>query len=93
MSMMIFSILFFFGIFVMFFFILRGQDALLKTMRNELAQTRAKLHLMEMRLGGLLGEDITPPMSMQNLNMDLQENPIQDDNLHLNLDPKEDVKS
>ncbi len=93
MSMMIFNTLFFLGLFVMFFFILRGQDALLKTLRNELAQTRAKLHLMEMRLAGLLGEDISPPMSMQHLDIGTQEQSTNNDPLHLNLDPQEEKNS
>ncbi len=93
MSMMIFNVLFFLGLFVMFFFILRGQDILLKTVRNELAQTRAKLHLMEMRLAGLLGEDISPPVEMQELNMAQKNEPKQDDALRLNLDPSDNKNS
>ncbi len=89
MSMMIFNILFFLGLFVMFFFILRGQDILLKTMRNELAQTRAKLHLLEMRVGTLLGEDANPPAALQDLNMEIAKPDQQDEGLHLSLDPQE----
>ncbi len=88
MSMMIFSVLFFLGLFIMFFFILRGQETLLKTMRNELAQTRAKLHVLEIRMATLLGEDINPSVGMQDLQMPQQNTtPPKDDKLQLNLDP------
>ncbi len=76
----------------MFFFILRNQDILLKTMRNELAQTRAKLNLLEMRLANVLGEDEISHIAMQDLNMDLQRQDVHDEKLHLNLDPFEEKK-
>ncbi len=88
MNTMIFYILFFLGLFLMFFFILRGQDILLKSMRNELAQTRAKLHILEMRVAGLLGDDMPHDTTVQKLNLNPNEINIIDDNFQLNLDPK-----
>ncbi len=93
MSMMIFSTLFFLGLFIMFFFILRNQDILLKTVRNELAQTRAKLHLVEMRLASLTGEEVDS--NLQDLQMSTKNSSptVPDDTkLELRLDSPINIK-
>ncbi len=95
MSMMIFSLLFFFGIFIMFFFILRSQEILLKTLRAELAQVRAKLHILEMRMAGLAGDDLNTDIDIKDLHMEPQQSSmpnINDQTLELSLDPIEDKK-
>ncbi len=94
MSMMIFSTLFFLGIFIMFFFILRGQDILLKTLRSELAQTKSKLSIIETRLASLMGDDENS--NLQDLQLEPQKNlssPAQDTTLHLNMNPLDEKKS
>ncbi len=51
--MMIFSILFFAGLFFMFVFILFGQEKLSKQVRQELAEQRALVAALEQRLASL----------------------------------------
>ncbi len=58
MSMMIFGTLFFSGLFLMFVFILFGQEKLIKQVRKEMEQQRAHLTLLEQRLAHY--EQITP---------------------------------
>ncbi len=60
MSLMIMIALCFSGLFCMFFFLLRGQENMLKKLQNELIQNRVQLHKIETRLATLLGEDIDP---------------------------------
>ncbi len=50
MSMMIFGTLFFSGLFLMFVFILFGQERLIKQVRKEMEQQRAHVTLLEQRL-------------------------------------------
>ena len=98
MSMMIFIFLCFAGLFVMFFFILRSQEILCKTMREELDQTRTQLRLVEARLATLLGEeDVAPPVQAQppleelhSLSMDIPTSAsTADHGLDLHFDPEE----
>lgn len=60
MSMMIMIALCFAGLFCMFFFLLRGQEIMLKKLRDELIQNRTHLHAIEARLATLLGEEVSP---------------------------------
>ncbi len=53
MSMMIFGTLFFLGLFIMFVFILFGQEKVVKTVRKEMEEQRAYMALLEQRLEGL----------------------------------------
>ncbi len=53
MSMMIFGILFFSGIFLMFVFILFGQEKLAKQVRLELAEQRALVTILTQRVESL----------------------------------------
>ncbi len=52
MSMMIFGILFFLGLFTMFVFILLGQEKVIKVVLQELTHTRTQLAALEKRLDG-----------------------------------------
>ena len=57
MLMMLFIFLCFSGLFVMFFFLLRGQEAMHTGLKEELAQTRAQLRTLEIRVAALGGEE------------------------------------
>lgn len=53
MSLMIFVFLCFLGLFVMFFFILRGQEKIHAALREELAMLRAHMRQLESRISGV----------------------------------------
>lgn len=53
MSLMIFIFLCFMGLFVMFFFILRGQEKIHAALREELAMLRAHMRQLESRISGV----------------------------------------
>lgn len=53
MSLMIFIFLCFLGLFVMFFFILRGQEKIHAALREEMAMLRAHMRQLESRVTGV----------------------------------------
>lgn len=59
MSGMIFIFLCFLGLFVMFFFILRGQEKIHGALREELALLRARMQHMEARISGTPMPDLS----------------------------------
>ncbi len=56
MALMIFIFLCFIGLFVMFYFILHGQEKLLRLLREEVVRQRTALHAMEKRLAVFMGD-------------------------------------
>lgn len=100
MSIMIFMFLCFSGLVVMFYYILRNQEKFYESMRDEHAQMRVMLRVMESRLAELNGETPDAPIQRQDdvsgdplinlsLNDDHRETP-HDNGLELRFDPQDD---
>lgn len=102
MSIMIFMFLCFSGLVVMFYFIMRSQEKFYESMRDEHAQMRVMLRVMESKLAELAGEtpdtparrqDETPTDALLNLSMNTDREPGgQDNGLELRFDPQEDIR-
>lgn len=101
MSIMIFMFLCFSGLVVMFYYILHSQEKFYESMRDEHAQMRVMLRVMESRLAELSGETPDAPVQQRrddisdepllslSLNDDRRETP-QDNGLELRFDPQDD---
>lgn len=102
MSIMIFMFLCFSGLVVMFYFIMRSQEKFYESMRDEHAQMRVMLRVMESKLADLAGEtpdaparrqDETPTDPLLNLSMNTDRQADgQDNGLELRFDPREDIR-